>query len=67
MLGERTAIEKLRSKGIEVYSPTPNEYAMFREKGRPPAEAYVRSKVGDEWVDDILKAVAEAENRLKAN
>jgi len=67
VLGERTAIEKLRSKGIEVYSPTPDEYAMFREKGRPPAEAYVRSKVGDEWVDDILKAVAEAENKLKSN
>ena len=40
---------------------------MFREKGRPAAEAYVRSQIGDEWVDDILKAVAEAENQLQAN
>ncbi len=67
VLGERTAIGKLRDQGIEVYSPTPEEYAMFREKGRPPAEAYVRSQIGDEWVDDILKAVAEAENKLKSN
>jgi len=67
VLGERTAIGKLREKGIDVYSPTPEEYAMFREKGRPPAEAYVRSQIGEEWVNDILKAVAEAENKLKSN
>ena len=67
VLGERSAIGRLREKGIEVYSPTPEEYAMFREKGRPPAEAYVRSQVGDGWVNDILKAVAEAENSLKSN
>lgn len=67
VLGERTAIGKLREKGIEVYAPTPEEYAMFREKGRPPAEAYVRSQIGDGWVNDILKAVAEAENKLKSN
>ena len=67
VLGERSAIESLREKGIEVYSPTPEEYAMFREKGRPPAEAYVRSEIGDEWVNDILKAVAEAENKLKSS
>lgn len=67
VLGERTAIEKLREAGIEVYSPTPEEYALFREKGRPPAEAYVRGEIGDEWVDDILKAVAEAEAKLSSN
>jgi tripartite ATP-independent transporter DctP family solute receptor len=67
VLGERTAIEKLREAGIEVYSPTPEEYAMFREKGRPPAEAYVRGEIGDAWVDDMLKAVAEAEAKLTAS
>ena len=66
VLGERSAIEKLREQGIEVYMPTPEEYALFREKGRPPAEAYVREQVGDEWVDDILRAVAEAEEALRA-
>ena len=66
VLGERSAIEKLREQGIEVYTPTPEEYAMFRERGRPPAEEYVRSQIGDEWVDDILKAVAEAEQALTA-
>ena len=66
VLGERSAIEKLREQGIEVYTPTPEEYAMFRERGRPPAEEYVRSRIGDEWVDDILKAVAEAEQALTA-
>ena len=66
VLGERRAIERLREQGIEVYMPTPEEYAQFREKGRPPAEAYVREQIGDEWVDDVLRAVAEAENALTA-
>jgi C4-dicarboxylate-binding protein DctP len=66
VLGERRAIERLSEQGIEVYMPTPEEYAQFREKGRPPAEAYVREQIGDEWVDDVLKAVAEAENALTA-
>lgn len=67
VLGERTAIEKLEEAGIEVYSPTPEEYALFRDKGRPPAEAYVRGEIGDEWVDAILEAVAAAEAKLTAN
>ena len=46
--------------------PTPEEYAQFREKGRPPAEAYVREQIGDEWVDEVLRAVTEAENALTA-
>jgi len=64
VLGERIAIERLKEKGIKVYFPTPDEYAMFRDKGRPPAEKFVRSKIGDKWVDDILKAIAEAEAKF---
>lgn len=66
-LGERAAIQQLKEKGLEVYYPSPEEYKMFVEKGHPPAEKYVRSQVGDEWVDQVLKAVAEAEAKYMVN
>jgi TRAP-type transport system periplasmic protein len=66
-LGERAAIQQLKEKGLQVYYPTSEEYQKFVEKGRPPAEKYVRSQIGDEWVDQTLKAIAEAEARFAPN
>jgi len=64
---EMAAIDQLKAEGIEVYYPTPDEYRQFRDAGRPPAEAYVREQIGDEWVDGLLEAIAAAENKLSAN
>jgi TRAP-type transport system periplasmic protein len=61
---ERAAVENLRKNGIEVYTPTPQEFEGFRAVGRPPAEQLVRREIGDEWVDAALRAVAEAELRV---
>ena len=63
-IAEMTAVEDLKKKGIEVYVPTPEEYQQFRALGRPPAEKYIRSEIGDDWVDKALKAVAEAEAKV---
>ena len=64
-IAEMSAIDKLKKKGIQVYVPNHQEYALFRKLGRPPAEKYIRSKVGNEWVDAALNAVAKAEAKLK--
>lgn len=63
---EIDALEQLKGKGLEVYYPTPVEYQQFRDSGRPPAEKFVRQQIGDEWVDDMQRAVAEAEKKLTA-
>jgi C4-dicarboxylate-binding protein DctP len=63
-IAEMSAIGKLKKKGIQVYAPNHEEYEQFRKLGRPPAEKYIRSKIGDEWVDAALKAVAEAEAKV---
>lgn len=63
-IAEMNAIENLKKRGVEVYFPTAEEYAQFRMKGRPPAEKYIRSQVGDEWMDAALKAVEGAEAKL---
>jgi len=63
---ERVAIERLKSAGIEIYTPTPAEYEQFRKLGQPPALELVRKEIGNEWMDAALKAVADAETQLKS-
>ncbi len=61
---ERSAIESLKKQGIQVYTPTAQEFERFRKLGRPPAEELVRKEIGNEWVDSALKAVDQAEKEL---
>jgi len=67
IIKESVAIGQLQEQGLEVYYPTPGEYAQFRDSGRPPAEKFVREQIGDAWVDDMLKAISEAEVALSAD
>ena len=62
---ERSAIESLKAAGLQVYTPTPPEFDLFRKLGQPPALELVRKEVGNEWVDAALKAVADANKALK--
>jgi C4-dicarboxylate-binding protein DctP len=61
---ERSAVEKLKKEGIQVYTPTQQEFDRFRKLGRPPAEQLVRKEIGNDWVDTALKAVDQAEKEL---
>lgn len=57
----QTGLKNLREEGMTIYVPTPEEAKQFRELSQPAVLDYVRSEVGDEWVDAVLQAVAEAE------
>ena len=67
VLTERAAIDNLKAKGIEVYTPTDAEFAEFRKLGRPAGEALVRKEIGDDWVDSAIKAVEAAEKRVRGS
>ena len=67
IIKESVAIGQLQEQGLEVYYPTPGEYAQFRDSGRTPAEKFVREQIGDAWVDDMLKAISESEVALSAD
>ena len=62
---ERSAIERLKAAGLQIYTPTPAEFEQFRKLGQPPALELVRKEIGNEWVDAALKAVADADKSLK--
>lgn len=56
---ELDGVKFLESKGMKVYIPTPSELARWHEVVAGPTHAYVRSQLGNELVDGLLKAVEE--------
>jgi C4-dicarboxylate-binding protein DctP len=63
-LGNTLWIEDLKSKGMTIYTPSPTEMLQFRESAQKSVVPYIRSQIGDKWVDAVLKAVADAEKEL---
>jgi tripartite ATP-independent transporter DctP family solute receptor len=55
------AIEAMKQKGLQVHMLTAAEKDVFRKTTQPPVLAYLKSQLGDEFMDNLLKAVAEAE------
>jgi TRAP-type transport system periplasmic protein len=60
-LNNGLGLSTLKEKGMEIYSPTPKEQAMFRETAQKPVLEYLEKQVGKTWIDKLLKAVKEAE------
>jgi len=57
-------LEYLQSKGMEFYTPTEEEKNQFKSLVCDKVLDYARKQIGAEWVDKILKAIAEAEKEL---
>lgn len=58
------AAKSLTSKGIEVYFPSYEEKQKWKEVLHKPLLDWTRKKIGDEWVDKMLKAVERSEKKL---
>lgn len=55
------AAEKMLSEvGMEVYAPTADEIAAFREIAQPAVRKHLEAEVGEEWVSKLIKAVGDA-------
>jgi C4-dicarboxylate-binding protein DctP len=63
-LGNTLWEEDLKKKGMGIYTPTEKELNMFRQKAQKAVLPYVRKQVGDEWVEEVLNAVKQAEIEL---
>lgn len=60
-LDSTVGIQFLKDKGMEVYSPTAKEKAMFREMAQKPVIEYLEKQIGRTWIDKAMRAVKEAE------
>jgi len=61
-----TGLEKLKSLGMEVYAPTPEEMAMFKEKAVPYVRGWMEEELGADFVAEYLAAVKAVEDGMKA-
>ena len=64
VVNEREGIKYLKSKGVDIYFPTPDQMEMFKNSTRKSAVEWLRQNVGDEWVSKVLAATQKAEKKL---
>ena len=60
-LGNTLWIDDLKQKKMQIYVPNAAEYKQFQDAAQKMVIPYVRSKIGNEWVDKVIKAVKDAE------
>jgi len=60
-LGNTLWMDDLTKRGMQIYIPTAAEYKQFQEAAQKAVIPYIRSKIGNEWVDAVLKAIKDAE------
>lgn len=55
-------LKAVQEEGMQVYSPTPEELELFRERAQPPVIEWLESDLGDdaEWVTRLQEAIANA-------
>jgi len=63
---DSTSLETIKSLGMEVYAPTPEEMAMFKEKAVPYVKKWMEEELGTDFVAEYLAAIEAVENEIKA-
>jgi TRAP-type C4-dicarboxylate transport system substrate-binding protein len=55
-------VNAVQEEGMQVYSPTAEELAMFRDAAQPAVKEWLAGELGDEaaWIDRLDAAIAEA-------
>lgn len=66
-LGNTLWGDHLKEKKMVIYTPTAAEYKQFQEAAQKAVVPYVRSKIGDEWVDAVLNAIKDVEKAYYEN
>lgn len=53
---EADILKYLEENGMQIYSPTTEEFAMFREATQKPAMEWLKQNVEDKWIDGVVSA-----------
>lgn len=61
-----TAVGALMEEGMEVYTPSAEEIAMFREATQEPVIEWIKGEIDARWVDDFMATIDEAKEGLEA-
>ena len=57
-----SGVNSVQAEGMQVYSPTADELAQFREKAQPAVKTWLAGELGDEavWIEKLDAALANA-------
>lgn len=61
-----TAVDKLRELGMEIYSPTPEEAATFRDAVREPMQAYLKTELEPSFVESVYAEIEAGRRAAEA-
>ena len=65
--GATLDVADLTKKGMQIYVPTEAEYQQFVKAAQGPVKEFVISKIGKEWPEKLLKAIATEAASYKKN
>ena len=64
-LNSAMGIAKLKEFGMEIYSPTDEERAQFKELTQKPVLEWMKTQVDPAWIEKVIKAVEQAQAELQ--
>ncbi|NLK18700.1 MAG: DctP family TRAP transporter solute-binding subunit [Synergistaceae bacterium] len=60
----QSGIKNITENGMTVYVPTAEQMEEFRSVSQPPVLEYVKTQAGEQWVKEVLEAVAASEAKI---
>ncbi|MGI6253138.1 MAG: DctP family TRAP transporter solute-binding subunit [Aminivibrio sp.] len=60
----QSGILNVTEHGMTVYVPTVEQMNEFRSVSQPPVLEYVKTQAGEQWVNEVLEAVAASEAKI---
>jgi tripartite ATP-independent transporter DctP family solute receptor len=63
-LNSALGVASLKELGMEIYSPTAEERAQFKEATQGPVIEWMKTQIDPEWVDKVMQAVEQVEAEL---
>lgn len=61
----QTGLENIKKNGMKVYVPNAEEMRQFKELSQPAVLEYLKKEIGEEWINKVVKAVKEMEEKQK--
>jgi TRAP-type transport system periplasmic protein len=56
-------VKALKEKGVTIYTPNATELAQFKNATQQPVIDWLKTKVDQKWIDELLVAVKDAETK----
>ena len=60
---ESDDLKAIAKAGVKIYTPTPAEFQMFRDRVQGPVLKELQGKVSQEWIDKLFSAVKKGRDR----